>query len=228
MKGTLRNTFTVKTVCKLAALIVVAAAVSVYGFSQTTAKQKPATTAQNLVRGVIGPVGSNGDWADYSVLNVVPGSALFPITSSTTVFYFGFTAGSEADISNMVVYTTAHGSLTITAVTPVTYGGVSNPSINLANTSVCPVQPLSTTNPCIVRFDPTTLSLSPASDYYLAVYFTNDSNNGSIAATQPGSLSQTSLICYYTTGNYTDLTVGQSVPGSGNHVPDFLMYVMTD
>ena len=217
-----------KTVCKFATLTLMMLAVTVYGFSQAPVAQKPATTTtKNLVRGVIGPAGSNSEWSNYSVFNLVPGSALFPITSSTTVFYFGFTGGTEADIDNMVVYTTPRGSLTISAVTPVTLGGVSNPSIQLSSTSVCPVAPSSTT-PCIVRFDPTTLTLSPANDYYFAVYFSNDTNNSNIAGTQP-SASQTSLLGTYFGGtDYTHLTVGQSIPGAANRSPAFLMYVMNN
>src|SRR5271166_4190485 len=118
-----------KIVCKLTTLILMILAVSLCGFSQDRSTEKPTTTTQNLVRGVIGPAGSNAQWSNYSVFNLVPGSGLFPISSSTTVFYFGFTAGTQADIGNMVVYTTPRGSLTISAVTPVTLGGVSNPSI---------------------------------------------------------------------------------------------------
>jgi hypothetical protein len=203
-------------------------AASALGFSQKKDTQKPSTTIQNLLRGVMGPVSSNNSWANYSVFNTIPGSALFPITSSTTVFYLGFTAGSEADISNMVLYTTAHGSLTITAVTPVTLGGVSNPSVILDSTSVCPTQPLSTTSPCIVRLDPTSISLTPSSDYHLAIYFTDDDNNGSVGATQAGSIYQSSFVGTYYGGNYSNLTVGESIPSASNATPDFLMYVMNN
>jgi hypothetical protein len=216
-----------KTVCKVATLTLIIFAVSVYGFSQMGAPQKPATATQNLVRGVIGAAGSNSDWSNYSVFNLIPGSALFPISSSTTVFYFGFTAGTEADIGNMVVYTTPRGSLTISATTPVKYGGASDPSIQLGNTSVCPVAPSQTT-PCIVRFDPTTLALSPASDYYFAVYYTSGTNNRNIAGTQPGN-NQSSLAATYFGGtDYTHLTVGESIPGVANRSPSFLMYVMNN
>ncbi len=216
-----------KSVCKIAMLILTMLAVSVYGFSQSSVMEKPSTTTQNLVRGVIGPAGSNVGWANYSLFNLVPGSGLFPISSPTTVFYFGFTGGTEADIGNMVVYTTARGSLTITATTPVTLGGKSNPSILLSNTSVCPVAPSQTT-PCIVRFDPTALAMSPASDYYFAVYYTNDTNNSSIAGTQPSS-NQTSLAgTYYGGTDDTHLTVGQSIPGVSTRSPSFLMYVMNN
>jgi hypothetical protein len=215
-----------KNVCKIATLTLMMLAVTVFGFSQKSLSPKPLTATQNLARGVIGPAGSNSGWANYTVVNLIPGSGLFPITSSTTVFYYGFTGGTEADITNMVVYTTARGSLTITAVTPVKLGGVSNPSIQLSNTSVCPVAP-SNTAPCIVRFDPTTLTMSPASDYYFAVYFTNDTNNSGISGTYP-SRYQSSLAGTYFGGNYTTLTVGQSLPSAANVGPVFLMYVMNN
>ena len=216
-----------KNVCKFTTLTLMMFAVTVYGFSQTSMAEKPATTIQNLVRGVLGPAGTNAGWSNYSVFNLVPGSAVFPITSSTTVFYFGFTAGTQADIGNMVVYTTPRGSLTISAVTPVTLGGVSNPSILLSNTSVCPVAPSQTT-PCIVRFDPTALSLSPASDYYFAVYYPNNSNNSSIAGTQPNNPPRSLVGTYFGGTDFTHLTVGQSIPGVPNRGPSFLMYVMNN
>jgi hypothetical protein len=216
-----------KIIRKFAALTLIVLAVSVCGFSQRVSSQKPATVTQNLIRGVIGPAGNDSSWSNYSVFSLIPGSGLFPISSTTTVFYFGFTGGTEADISNMVLYTTPRGSLTISATMPVTLGGVSNPSIQLSNTSVCPVAP-STTVPCIVRFDPTTITLSPASDYYFVVYFTNDSNNSAISGTQPNN-NQTSLAGTYFGGtDYTHLTVGQSIPGTASRGPSFLMYVMNN
>jgi hypothetical protein len=203
-----------------------------YGFSQkadktpTTTTTTTTTTTQNLVRGVSGPVNSNSSWSGYTLWGVVPGSALFPISSTTTVFSYGFTAGSEADVTSAVLYTTARGSTTITAVTPVTYQSNSSFSIDLASTSVCPTAP-STSPPCIVKFDPITLTLSPASDYYFALYFTgDDSNNSAIAGTSP-TLAQSSLWGWYNSGNYTNLIVGNSIPvPGGNHsAPYFLMYV---
>lgn len=210
-----------KTVCKFATLTLMMLAFSLHGF---------AATPLNLVRGVGGPVGSNTSWSGYSNMGLIPGGGLLPITSSTTAFYYGFTAGSQVDITNMVLYTTARGSSTITAVTPVKYGGVSNPSIVLSNTSVCPVQPLSAGSPCFVRFDPLTLTLSALNDYYLVVYFTpSDSNNGSVGATQPQYL-RSSLQGWYIGGvDETRLTVGQSIPsGNNGSQPYFLMFVMTD
>ena len=215
-----------KIACKIATLTLMICAVSVCGFSQHAVTPKPATTTQNLVRGVVGPPGGNNSWPNYSVMNEVPGSALFPITSSTTVFYYGFTAGTEADIANMVVYTTARASLTVSAVTPVTLGGVSNPSIILTNTSVCPVAPSAST-PCIVRFDPTTLTMSPANDYYLMVHFTNDANNSGIGATQATN-AQSSLVGAYFGGDYTNITVGSALPAAARGGASFLMYVMNN
>jgi hypothetical protein len=218
-----------KTVYKFAALTLAMFAVSAYGVSQTTStKTKPSTTVtQNLIRGVIGPAGNNSSWANYSVFNLIPGSGLFPITSTTTVFYFGFTGGTEADISNMVLYTTARGSLTVTAVTPVKLGGVSNPSIMLSNTGVCPVAPSQTT-PCIVRFDPTTITLSPANDYYFTVFYTNDTNNSGISGASPNQNQSSISSAYYGGTDYTHLTVGESIPGTSNRGSSFLMYVMNN
>lgn len=218
-----------KIVCKIATLTLMTLAITAVGFSQKPAKQQPDTATQNLVRGVLAPFVGNNQWAGYSLLNEIPGSALYPVTSSTAVFYWGFSNGTTADISNMVLYMTAHGSLTITAVKPVTLGGISNPSINLSSPSVCPVQPLSATNPCIVKFDPVSIALSPASDYYLTVYFTNDTNNQAIGGIQP-SLVNGGLSSIFIGGtDSTHYTVGQSLPsGTNGHPPYFLMYVMNN
>src|SRR5277367_5426141 len=139
-----------KTILKFATLTVMMFVFSVYGYSKAA---KP----ENLERGIVGPVTSNVSWSGYSTLALVPGAGLIPVTSSTTVFYLGFTAGSQADVNNMVLYTTPRGSLTISAVTPITLGGVSNPMIDLASSTVCPVVEISAFNPCIVRLDPTTI-----------------------------------------------------------------------
>ena|SRR5271163_4423195 len=214
-----------KTVYKLRTLALIMFALSLHAFSQ----QAQAAKAANLERGIIGPVGSNAGWSGFSVVGLIPGAGLIPVTSTQTVFYTGFTAGTEADITNMVLYTTARGSSTITAVTPVTLGGISNPSIDLASVSVCPVVEISSFNPCIVRLDPTKIVLSALSDYYLVIYFTsNDTNNGSIGLTVP-SFGQSSLRGSYVTGNETTLTVGGSIPAlTFTGQPYMLMYVMTN
>ena len=208
-----------KPICNFAALTLMLCAFSEHGF---------ATSGNNLVRGVVGPVQSDGDWSNYSAINLIPGSALFQASSSTTVFYMGFTGGTEADIGNMVVYTTPRGSLTISAVTPVTLSGISHPSIDIGSTTVCPTAP-STATPCVVRLDPTSLTLSPTSDYYLVVYFTSGTNNAAIGAANP-SANQTSLAGAFFGGtDYTNLAVGQSIPNNAaTGGPNFLMYVMSN
>ena len=216
-----------KRAFRIAALALTTFAIAMYGFSQESTKVvKPAvTTTQNLVRGVFGPISSNSGWSNYSVFNLVSGSSLFPGSSTTATFYYGFTAGSTANLGNAVVYTTARGSLVITAATPVTLGGVSGATLLLSSTSVCPTQPLSTTSPCIVRFDPATVTTSPANDYYFVVYFQNNANNSSIAAAQPINGHSGFSGTYAGGTDYTSLTVGQSIPTSVVSTPEFLMYV---
>jgi hypothetical protein len=217
--------FPMKTFYKFAALTLAMLAVTACAVAQ----DGPQVAAPlNLERGVVGPVSTSPSWSNYSAINLIPGAGLLPITSKTTAFYLGFTAGTQADVSNMVLYTTARNSSTITAVTPVTYGGASNPSINLASKAVCALPPSNGT-PCIVRLDPLTLSLSALSDYYLVVFFTaNDGNNGSLGAAVSGNY-LSSLSGWYLQTDQTHFTVGQSIPaGSAGHPPNFLMYVMTN
>jgi hypothetical protein len=211
-----------KTIFKFATLTLMMFAFSGYGFS--------AVKAENLVRGVVGPVASNNSWSGYSVVSLVPGAGLIPITSTKAVFYLGFTAGTQADVNNMVLYTTARGTSTITAVTPITLGGISNPSIDLASVTVCPVVEISDFNPCIVRLDPTTITLSALNDYYLVVYFTaSDSNNSAIGVTYP-SFNQSSLRGSYIINDQSRISVGGSLSNSLNFTnqPYLLMYVMTN
>jgi hypothetical protein len=215
-----------KTIFKLAALTLMTLAVSV-----------PCLAApKNLERGIVGPVESNTSWSGYSVLSLIPGAGLIPPASTKTVFYLGFTAGTQADISGMVLYTMARGSLTVKAVTPITLGGVSNPTIDLASATVCPVVEISNYNPCIVRLDPTTITLSPLNDYYLAVYFTSsDSNNSALGVTEP-VFAQSSLRGTFQIQNDTELTVGESLSSAPYNFTmssfggqaDLLMYVMND
>jgi hypothetical protein len=215
-----------KPIFKCAALSLMALVVTVPSFA----------APKNLERGIVGPVGSNGSWSGYTILSLIPGAGLIPPKSATTVFYLGFTAGTQADISNMVLYTMARGSLTVTAVTPIKLNGTSSPTIDLASAAVCPVVEISVNNPCIVRLDPATITLSPLNDYYLAVYFTaSDSHNSAIAVTQP-VFSQSSLRGTYQGQNDTGLSVGQSLssspynlsPGNCAGQPVHLMYVMND
>jgi len=214
-----------KMVRTFAVLALVTVALTAAGVSQQPPK---VTLPVNLVRGVTGPVVASPSWSGFSAINEIPGGSVIPITTTTTAFYLGFAAGQTADVSNMVLYTTNRNSPVITAVTPVTLGGVSNPSINLTSTSVCPGQPLSANNPCIVRLDPATLTLSAMSDYYLVVYFkASDSNNSAINATEANRVS--GLFGWYIGSDQTQQKVGQSIPaGNSGNGPYFLMYVMNN
>lgn len=213
-----------KSFCKFTIPTLVMLAITLTNFAVA---QTPGPLPKNLVAGVTGPVGSSNNWSGYSALNLISGASQFGVASPNTTLYVGFTGGSTADISNMVIYKTARGSSKITSVTPVKLGGVSNPSIQLSSTAVCPVQPVSTANPCIIRLDPTVLALSPLSDYYFVAFFTSDTNNQTVAAAVP-SFSKSSLLGWFILADESHLTVGQSIPaGIGNNGPDFLMYVMS-
>jgi hypothetical protein len=198
--------------------------------SPTVAQQRPATAPINLVAGVGGPVSSSNQWEDYSALNLIAGAFIFPAVAQikTTVLYIGFTAGTEADIGNMVLYTTKRGNSKITAVTPVKLKGVSNPIISLTNKKVCPTQPISTTNPCVIRLDPLTLTPSTLSDYYFVMYFASNTNNATVGAAN-SQYPITSLTGWYLGGDQTQLKVGNPIPSgySGSH-PYFLLYVMSN
>jgi len=194
------------------------------------AQQRPAAAPINLVAGVGGPVSSSDQWENYSALNLIAGAFIFPAVAQvkTTDLYIGFTAGTEADIGNMVLYSTKRGNSKITAVTPVKLKGVSNPIISLTNKKVCPTQPLSTSNPCVIRLDPMNLTLSTLSDYYFVVYFGNNTNNATVGAAN-SQYPITSLTGWYLSGDQTQLGVGASIPSgySGSH-PYFLLYVMSN
>ncbi len=198
--------------------------------STAVAQQRPAAPPINLVAGVGGPVSSSNQWSNYSALNLIAGAFIFPAVAQvkTTVLYIGFTAGTEADIGNMVVYTTKRGNSKITAVTPVKLKGVSNPIISLTNKKVCPTQPLSTSNPCVIRLDPMTLTPSTLSDYYFVTYFASNSNNQTVGAAN-AQYPITSLTGWYLSGDQTQLKAGNAIPSgySGSH-PYFLLYVMSN
>jgi hypothetical protein len=198
--------------------------------NNAVAQQRPATAPINLVAGVGGPVSSSNQWSDYSALNLIAGAFIFPAvaTVKTTVLYIGFTGGTEADIGNMVLYTTKRGNSKITAVTPVKLKGVSDPIISLTNKKVCPKQPISVTNPCVVRLDTMTLNLSTLSDYYFVMFLSTSNNNATLGAAN-AQYPITSLTGWYSSGDQTRLRVGSLIPSgySGSH-PYFLLYVMSN
>jgi hypothetical protein len=201
------------------------------GLANTAAAQEqPAAAPINLVAGVGGPVSSSNHWQNYSALNLIAGAFIFPAVAQvkTTVLYIGFTGGTEADIGNMVVYSTKRGSQKITKVLPVKLKGVSNPIISLTNKKTCPTQPVSVSSPCVIRLDPITLTPSTLSDYYFVMYLGNNANNENISAAN-AQYPITSLTGWYSTGDQTQLTAGSTIPSgySGSH-PFFLLYVMSN
>ncbi len=220
-----------KTLSTLTTLSLLMFAIALACLANTAvAQQRPATAPINLVAGVGGPVSSSNQWENYSALNLIAGAFIFPAvaTVKTTVLYIGFTAGTEADIGNMVLYTTKRGNSKITAVTPVKYKGVSNPIISLTSKKFCPNQPVSVTNPCVIRLDPITLTPSTLSDYYYVLYLSTSNNNETLGAAN-AQFPITSLTGWYLSGDQTQLTVGQSIPSGydGTH-PYFLLYVMSN
>jgi hypothetical protein len=220
-----------KTLSKRARILATPIVMLICLFTMAMAEQRPATAPPiNLVAGVGGPVGSSNDWSNYSALNLIAGALIFPATSgtTTTALYVGFTQGTQADVGNMVLYTTKRGSTKITAVTPVKLKGVSNPIISLSSKKVCPVQPVSTANPCIIHLDTLNLTLSTLSDYYFVIYFATSSNNGNVGGAN-AAYPITSLTGWYLTNDQTRLKVGKSIPSgyTGQH-PYFLLYVMSN
>ena len=217
-----------KTITSPMSSMVLLAALSLIAYAQQPIDQQFHDAApRNLVPG-IGPLlqpGGSSSWTGISLIENIPGTSLYPVTSDTTVLYIGFTAGTTVDIGNMVLYTTARERTAITAISPVKLWGRSDPTITLTDTRVCPIQPLSGTNPCILRLDPIKLSLSPLNDYYFTVYFAKTDDDTHVARPRAfiGSL----------TGGEdagkddTQLSVGASVPrrlGNGDsNPPSFLL-----
>jgi hypothetical protein len=186
------------------------------------------TTQENIVAGVF-TTSSSTNWAGFSSVNLIAGTSVMPTTSTQTVLYIAFTGGTHADLGNMVLYTTtARSAYTVSAVTKVTYGGVTNPSINLTDTSICPVQPVSNTSPCIIRLDPINLVLSTVVDYYFVAYFVNDSNNQSLSAATPALGHITTLTGFVDNKDDTGIAVGGTLPTTNNGKPTVLVGAMTE
>lgn len=194
----------------------------------TAVAQAPGTVLSNLVAGVGPMAGGNTNWAGISELTLIPGSAMFPVKSTSTVLYIGFYGGSTVDIGNMVLYKTSRSSTTVVSAKKVTLGGVANPSINLTSTSVCPVQPVSITNPCIIKLDPIKGALSIVNDYYFTMFFTNDSNNTNVL-TIGNMYTQGALSGYTVVGDETRIKKnGALPPGYVSGAPYFVMYVANE
>ncbi|MFY9700590.1 MAG: hypothetical protein WCB56_01445 [Terriglobales bacterium] len=222
-----------KTFYKLATftLMMTVLAVSAFAQERTTSRtQGPETTLVNLIEGQ-GTINSSGNpsWDGLSEFVLIPGAGLMGASSASTALYLGFTGGSEADIGNMVLYEVPRNGSTVLKVEKVTLGASSSPSIVLTNTSTCPTQPVSVTNPCFVRLDTVKLALSPLYDYYLTIYFTLDTNNETISGvgqvSSPGALSGFSLY-----GDQTRVGVKGALPTNENSdaAPFFLAYITNE
>jgi hypothetical protein len=217
-----------KTFYKLATFVLTMTALTASVFAQEPAPA--ATVLANLTEGQ-GIIASSGNpsWDGLSELVLIPGASLMGASSTTTALYLGFTGGSEADIGNMVLYEVPRNGSTVEKITKVELGGTQSPSIVLTNTSVCPVQPVSVTNPCIVRLDTVKLALSPLYDYYFAVYFTLDTNNEKISGVgetaSPGALSG-----WYLYGDQTRIGAKGALPVNedSDQPPFFLAYVTNE
>jgi hypothetical protein len=91
------------------------------------------------------------------------------------------------------------------------------------------VQPVSVTNPCIVRLDTVKLALSPLDDFYFTIYFTLDTNNEKISGVGqtalPGALSG-----WYLYGDQTRIGVKGALPTNENndYAPYFLAYITNE
>jgi hypothetical protein len=218
---------TMKTQLRFASTLTMLVVITTGLLRPAVAQQNPASTPINLVAGVGGPVSGNTNWSNYSALNLIAGALIFPATAGTTTtrLYIGFTGGTEANISNMVLYTTKRGGTKINKVTPVTLNGVSNPTINLGSTKTCPTAP-TTATPCVIPLDVMKSTLSTLSDYYFVIYFSTNTNNETVGAAN-AQYPITSLTGWFLTGDQTQLKAGDTIPSGydGEH-PYFLLYVM--
>jgi hypothetical protein len=203
-----------------------AGSVTIDGFGNITVSPGSGARVMNLLPGV-GATSGSASWSGYSAIDLIAGSALYPINSSQAVMHIGFTNGKQADVGNMVIYTTARGGTKITAVTPVKLKGSSAPTIKLTSTATCPTQPISALNPCIVRLDPVALSLSPLSDYYFVIYFkANDSNNTALSVADGANAS--TITGTYQAADDTQLGVGGTIPVAATSFPYVLLSVTTN
>jgi len=217
-----------KTLCKVATLTLLLVLTAVGALAQDEARAQSTTVLMNLTEGQGTALGNDNDWEGWSELTLIPGGALFGVSTKATVITLGFSAGSTVNIQNMILYTTARSGITITATKKVTLGGKSNPTIDLASTSVCPTQPVSVTNPCFVKLDAIKEALSPLSDYYFVEYFTSDSNNNSMRGAGSSNLNN-GLTAWQIDGDDTQIPVAGTIPvGYSGQAPIFTMYLTNE
>jgi len=188
-------------------------------------EEAPPAALTNLTDGAGSITAGATSWGNFTVFSLIPGAGLFTSTAKSMSLYIGFTGGSTVDIGNMVLYKTNRSSSTVISAKKLKLGGLSNPSINLTSTAVCPVQPVSLTSPCIIKLDPVKGAVSTLNDYTLAIFFLNDSNNNSVRSAGASS-AQGSLSGWYASGDQTKLKKNKSLPsGNNGGAPYFLLYV---
>ncbi len=91
---------------------------------------------------------------------------------------------------------------------------------------MCPIQPVSFSNPCIIKLDVVKGALSPLNDYYFTIYSSNDSNNAGGVFGVGQSPNQGGLSGYFILGDETRVRkLGALPPGYSGAAPYFLMYV---
>jgi hypothetical protein len=215
-----------KTFYKLATFTLMMTVLAASALAQEP-EEGQATALANLTEGQ-GVIASSGNpaWDGVSEFVLIPGASLMGASAKTTALYLGFTGGSTVDIGNMVLYSTPRNGSTVIKVVKVTLGATQSPSINLTSTSVCPVQPVSATNPCIVRLDTVKAALSPLDDYYFTIYFTLDTNNEKITGVGQ-SFAQGALSGWALYGDQTRIGVKGALPTNENtdQAPFFLAYI---
>lgn len=210
-----------KTFCRLAMLTLVLSVIAATALAQDSVP--PPVVLSNIVEGMGTITNGGSNWAGFSELVLIPGSDTLNVKGATNFFYLGFVGGSTVDIGHMVLYKTARNSTTVLTVKPVKLGAVLAPSIVLTSPSVCPTQPVSLTNPCFVKLDVVKGALSPLFDYYLAMYFSNDSNNAGGVFGAGQSQAQGGLSGYFVLGDQTRIKKNGTLPPGYNGAAPFFV-----
>lgn len=161
----------------------------------------------------------NTGWNNWSTITLLPGNSLLPVTNLTgspgTKIRFGFVGGTTADITNMVLYVTAQYTHVVQSSIQLTYQSQTFP-ISIPITSGSSQQA-----PTIVTLDSiplSTLTFDDAHDYFIVVYFTNDTANQSVSLIQSGQAFNASMLSVGVQGvDETGLTTGQTVPFPGSN-----------
>jgi len=178
-------------------------------FSIAICMPSTAQTPKNLVAGVGPLTNSFAAVGGFSVIDLISGNTLFPVSGKQTFLNVGFTQGDKADVT-MVLYTTQRNKTVIENVTPVTFGGISSGVILFG--PACGVPP-STVQPCVIQFDPLPFKLVPTNDYYFVTYFTTSSLNAPVDIAS-GLNSRTTILGGLDRNNDTTLVPGDVIPST--------------